>query len=166
MKQKKLTFSILVLLVLSVATGAYLYLFQNSDTENNINQANTLAQAETVSETNQQAPSAEDLAIKSPYITLAQYNSDPTKYADSKIVYFFHASWCPICKGIDTEITNDPTKIPADTTIIKTDFDSSTDLRKKYGVTYQYTFVQVDSSGNEVKQWSALNLDKAIAGIQ
>jgi hypothetical protein len=57
-------------------------------------------------------------------------------------------------------------KIPAGVTIIKTDFDSSTDLRQKYGVTTQYTFVQVDSNGNEIAQWSATNTDKAIAGIK
>lgn len=100
------------------------------------------------------------------YITLADYNKDPSKYADSKKVYFFHASWCPICQGIDKEINADMSKIPAGVTLIKTDFDSSTDLRQKYGVTTQYTFVQVDNSGNETAQWSATSLDKAIAGIK
>ena len=100
------------------------------------------------------------------YVTLADYNKDPSKYADSKKVYFFHASWCPICQGIDKEINADTTKIPAGVTLIKTDFDSSTDLRQKYGVTTQYTFVQVDSSGNETAQWSATSLQKAIDGIK
>jgi thiol-disulfide isomerase/thioredoxin len=100
------------------------------------------------------------------YVTLADYNKDPSKYADSKKVYFFHASWCPICQGIDKEVSADMTKIPAGVTLIKTDFDSSTDLRQKYGVTTQYTFVQVDSSGNETAQWSATSLQKAIDGIK
>jgi len=100
------------------------------------------------------------------YVTLADYNKDPSKYADSKKVYFFHASWCPICQGIDKEINADMSKIPAGVTLIKTDFDSSTDLRQKYGVTTQYTFVQVDSNGNETAQWSATSLDKAIDGIE
>jgi thiol-disulfide isomerase/thioredoxin len=100
------------------------------------------------------------------YVTLADYNKDPSKYADSKKVYFFHASWCPICQGIDKEINADTTKIPAGVTLIKTDFDSTTDLRQKYGVTTQYTFVQVDSNGNETAQWSATSLAKAISGIK
>ena len=100
------------------------------------------------------------------YVTLADYNNDSSKFADSKKVYFFHASWCPICKSIDEEITSDTTKIPAGVTMIKTDFDSSTELRQKYGVTTQYTFVQVDASGNETSQWSATNLQKAIDGIE
>jgi len=100
------------------------------------------------------------------YVMLADYNKDPSKYADSKKVYFFHASWCPICKGIDEEINADMSKIPAGVTMIKTDFDNSTDLRQKYGVTTQYTFVQVDNSGNETAQWSATSLQKAIDGIK
>lgn len=100
------------------------------------------------------------------YVTLADYNADPSKYADTQKVYFFHASWCPICQGIDKEITADSSTIPANVTLIKTDFDNSTELRQKYGVTYQYTFVQVDNSGNETAQWSATSLKKAIDGIK
>lgn len=100
------------------------------------------------------------------YVTLADYTSDPSKYVDSKKVYFFHASWCPICKSIDEEIKADTSKIPTGVTMIKTDFDSATDLRQKYGVTTQYTFVQVDSNGNETAQWSATSLAKAIEGIE
>jgi len=100
------------------------------------------------------------------YVTLADYNANPTKYADSKKVYFFHASWCPICQGIDKEINADMSKIPAGITLIKTDFDNSTDLRQKYGATTQYTFVQVDSNNNETAQWSATSLQKAIDGIE
>lgn len=100
------------------------------------------------------------------YITVAEYNANPTQYADSKKVYFFHASWCPICQSIDKAINADTSKIPAGVTIIKADFDSSTELRQKYGVTTQYTFVQVDSNGNETAQWSATTLDKAIQGIK
>lgn len=100
------------------------------------------------------------------YVTLADYNLNPSKYSTSKQVYFFHASWCPICQSIDKKISADITKIPAGVTLIKTDFDSNTELRKKYGVTTQYTFVQVDENGNEIKQWSASSLSKAIDGIE
>jgi thiol-disulfide isomerase/thioredoxin len=100
------------------------------------------------------------------YVTLADYNNDSSKYADSKKVYFFHASWCPTCQSIDKEINADMSKIPAGVTVIKTDFDTSTELRQKYGVTTQYTFVQVDADGNETAQWSATSLAKAIDGIK
>jgi len=106
------------------------------------------------------------MSKSSSYVTLAEFNADSAKYADSKKVYFFHASWCPICQGIDKEIKADMNKIPTGVTLIKTDYDNSTELRQKYGVTTQYTFVQVDNNGNETAQWSATNLDKVVAGIK
>lgn len=99
------------------------------------------------------------------YVTLNEYNSDPSKYSLSKKVYFFHASWCPICQSVDKEIVADPSRIPTDTVIIKTDYDSNTALRQQYGVTYQYTFVQLDTNGGLLKKWSATSYDKALAGI-
>ena len=100
------------------------------------------------------------------YVTLADYNANASKFADSKKVYFFHASWCPICKGINAEIEADITKVPAGVTIIKTDFDTSLDLRKKYGVTTQYTFVQFDGNGTQLAKWSATSLSAAVAGVK
>ncbi len=100
------------------------------------------------------------------YVELADFDANKDTYDNQTKVYFFHASWCPICKSIDEDITSDPTQIPSNTTLIKADFDTSTELRQKYGVTTQYTFVKVDNDGNEISQWSATSLDKAIAGIE
>ncbi len=108
----------------------------------------------------------EAMAAHGDYISLAAYNSSKDKYSDSKKVLFFHASWCPICQSIDKSITSSPDKVPAKTTIIKTDFDSETALRKQYGVTQQYTFVQIDNSGKQLKKWSATNLADVLSQIQ
>lgn len=68
------------------------------------------------------------------------------------VVLFFHAPWCPTCKEADKNFTSAST--PEGLTLLKTDYDSSTELKKKYGVTYQHTFVQVDKDGNLIKKWS------------
>jgi hypothetical protein len=52
-------------------------------------------------------------------------------------------------------------------TILKTDYDKETELKKKYGVTYQHTLVQVDKSGNMIKKWSGGGtLDNLLSQIQ
>jgi thioredoxin 1 len=113
------------------------------------------------------SPSPEAMMAKhGNYVTLADFDKDPSVYTDSKKVYFFHASWCSICQSIDKAISADMSTIPVDVTLIKTDFDSSAELRKKYSVTTQYTFVQVDNSGNMTSKWSATDIDKAIAKVQ
>lgn len=73
---------------------------------------------------------------------------------DHDVVLFFKANWCPSCRTVDTDIKANLSKIPEDLTILDVDYDNSKDLKKKYGVTYQHTFVQVDKDGNLIKKWS------------
>ena len=70
------------------------------------------------------------------------------------IVLFFRASWCPTCRAVDADIKANLSKIPSDLTILDVNYDQSTPLKQKYGVTYQHTFVQVDKDGNQIKKWS------------
>ena len=74
-----------------------------------------------------------------------------------KVVLFFHASWCPTCKALDSDIKSHLSNIPAGVTILDVDYDSSTELKQKYGVTMQHTLVQVDASGNLIGKWSGGN---------
>lgn len=66
-------------------------------------------------------------------------------------VVFFHAAWCPSCRAADSAIS--VAEVPTWLTILKADYDNSADLKKKYGVVAQHTFVQVDAEGNMVKKW-------------
>lgn len=70
------------------------------------------------------------------------------------VVLFFRASWCPTCKTVDTDIKGHLAAIPSNLTILDVDYDTMTELKKKYGVTYQHTFVQVDASGKMLAKWS------------
>ena len=70
------------------------------------------------------------------------------------VVLFFHASWCPSCRGLNSDIEKNMSAIPEGVSILKTDYDQETELKKKYGVTYQHTLVQVDKDGNMIKKWS------------
>lgn len=74
--------------------------------------------------------------------------------ATHDVVLFFKADWCPTCIALDKDIRANLGKIPADLTILYVDYDNATDLKKKYGVTYQHTLVQVDKTGDLIKKWS------------
>lgn len=88
------------------------------------------------------------------YITLADYESNKDAYTNSDIVLFFNASWCSTCKEARENLEADPAAIPAGLTIVTVDFDDSDELKRKYGVTIQHTFVQVDAEGNEIAKWN------------
>jgi len=70
------------------------------------------------------------------------------------VVLFFHASWCPSCRGLNLDIDKNLSSIPEGLSILKVDYDKETELKKKYNITYQHTLVQVDKDGNLIKKWS------------
>ena len=70
------------------------------------------------------------------------------------VVLFFHASWCPSCRGLNSDIEKNLEAIPSEVSILKVDYDTESELKKKYGITYQHTLVQVDKDGNMIKKWS------------
>ena len=96
------------------------------------------------------------------YVTLADYEKDPAAHAGTKVVYFFHASWCPSCRATDAAIGE--SGIPDGLTVVKVDFDAATELRQRYGVTQQHTFVQVDAGGAELARWTGSEDGAAILG--
>jgi len=73
--------------------------------------------------------------------------------AGKKVVLFFYAPWCPYCRAADAVFKANGGEIPAGVTVLKTDYDSEKELKAKYGVTYQHTFVEIDNNGNQVAKW-------------
>ena len=84
-----------------------------------------------------------------------------------KNIIFFKANWCSTCKAVDSDIVANSTKIPTGVNIMKVDYDNSTDLKKKYGVTIQHTFVVVDKDGNQIaKSQGQPTLESVLALIK
>ena len=75
--------------------------------------------------------------------------------ATGKVVLFFHANWCPTCRALDADIKAHMSQIPEKLSILDVDYDNSSALKQKYGVTYQHTLVQVDQNGTLITKWSA-----------
>ncbi|PJC37194.1 hypothetical protein CO046_01635 [Candidatus Peregrinibacteria bacterium CG_4_9_14_0_2_um_filter_53_11] len=100
------------------------------------------------------APSTAAPAPKTPgsYVVYSPAAFEAAK--DKKRLLFFHAAWCPLCQTANADINAHLEDIPADVVVFKTDYDTEQALIKKYGVTYQHTFVLVDVNGNEVKKWN------------
>ncbi|MCU0301170.1 MAG: thioredoxin family protein [Candidatus Nanopelagicales bacterium] len=87
------------------------------------------------------------------WVDLAAYEADPATFHDAgDVVLFFNADWCPTCR---TTVQNlDAQGVPSGLTVVSVDFDDSTDLRQRHGVTVQHTFVQVDPEGAAVTKFT------------
>ena len=92
--------------------------------------------------------------------------------ANKRRVLYFYATWCPSCKIANEDFTDNPNKIPEDVIVIRTNYnDPNTDaeekdLAKKYGITYQHTFVQIDAQGNQITKWNGGDTDELVANIK
>lgn len=95
---------------------------------------------------------------------------DPSKLVlaeDGDVVMYFYANWCPTCKALDKDIEANLDSIPDNTHILRVNYDTEAELKRKYGVTYQHTFVQVDADGELVKKWSGSpTLSSLVSQIQ
>lgn len=101
-----------------------------------------------------QAPSEPEApkVVKRPgsYITY-----DPTQFSlasDGKVVLFFNAKWSQTSKQVDKDLK--AAKLPDNFTVMNVDYDKNAALRKKYGVPFEDTFVQVDAAGVIINRWS------------
>lgn len=65
-------------------------------------------------------------------------------------VLFFSASWCPECKESDALLKTLLPSSDYSRSVYKVDYDTAKELKAKYGVVYQHTFVVVDGQGGKV----------------
>ena len=87
------------------------------------------------------------------YISYETFSATPEKYSASNVALFYNAYWCSTCKAARDGFESGMDTMPEDLTIVLVDFDENTEMRKKHDVIVQHTFVQIDSSGNELQRW-------------
>lgn len=105
-------------------------------------------------DTKQAQKSKQDTSATQPG-AYVDYSSDAVANTDGTKLLFFHAPWCPQCQMVDADIKE--VGVPEGVTVFKVDYDSNQELRKKYGVTLQTTFVKIDDDGNLIDKFVAYN---------
>ncbi len=91
---------------------------------------------------------------------------------DTRRVLFFYANWCPTCREAHADFVTKMSSIPERVTVIRVNYnDSDTDdqeksLARKFSVSYQHTFVEIDSEGNQLKKWNGGGVDELLSNTQ
>lgn len=128
------------LAALALGAGALWFLFDSFSMPEVFNQTSP-----SVNQTSQ-------LPQQSRYIVYSQEAFDAAR--NEKRVLYFHAPWCPTCVPTDKEFSANADQIPEEVVLFKTDYDTSGELKKKYNIPYQHTFVLVDAAGREITKWN------------
>lgn len=155
---------LVIVLVLVISSGLYI-----SSKESNITEKMTVKVTPDAITTKKTS----ETMIKSKDGKYIEYVSPETlEIKNSKVVLYFFANWCPTCIPADKEFKADEAKIPDGVTVVRVNYnDPDTDnnekaLSKKYGVTYQHTFVQIDEKGNEVTKWNGGAINELLSNIK
>lgn len=139
-----------VIILLSVA-GYFLFSKTNSQqpSSSSINASQTQeSDGETEGNTNTQSK------FDKRFVAYSEDNlREATK--NGRAIVFFHAGWCPMCSQAENDLKSNFEKVPPDVTILKTDYDTSKELKAKYGITIQDSWVQVDKNGNKIVLWNS-----------
>jgi thiol-disulfide isomerase/thioredoxin len=159
-----------IILGVIVIIGIGFFAFSGNKTETN-EAVNSVPEVQNEASTNEiqtEEQGATQEAVTVSAGSYEAYSADKLAMAEiGDVVLFFHASWCPSCRALNSDIEKNLGTIPEGVTILKTDYDKETELKKKYGVTYQHTLVQVDKDGNQIKKWSGSSkLENLISQIQ
>lgn len=117
-------------------------------------QASSDADLETISP-DQETGEAEPASVEMIEGSYQAYSETAFAEADDQDrVLFFHATWCPTCQAADRAFNANLSELPSGVAIFKTDFDQAAELKSRYNIVTQHTFVQVDSSGEEITKWT------------
>lgn len=135
-----LTPIIIIIIIVIIVLGVIIYYTSQPQTKENIDLENKTTMEDGNNEIRKGSYEA--------------YSPEKLSFAvQGDVVLFFRASWCPTCRGLETDILANLDKIPEGVVILDVNYDTATELKQKYGITYQHTFVQVDEKGNQITKW-------------
>jgi len=133
------------IVVVVVVLGGFLVI-SNNDSKDSTDSATTPnSSTQPISSSEESEDTAEVIG----YTTYSEANLASTK--DTKQVVFFHAPWCSTCNAFEKEIVS--AGVPEGITILKADYDNDTELKQRYGVRLQSTFVLLDENGEVEQTW-------------
>jgi Thioredoxin. len=94
------------------------------------------------------------------------------RVAPKRRILFFYAAWCPTCIPTNQDFNDNTSIIPEDVSVIRVNYndddtdEAERDLARRYGVTYQHTFVQIDERGEVVTRWNGGSTKQLLANIK
>lgn len=174
----KYLIAVIVVLIIA-ATAGYFLLSQNNSKQSGITPS--VGEQEGMMKIDEPVESGEAMMKKDEesmsedmkHGSYVEYSKEELeKSADKRRVLFFYASWCPTCRPTDTNLKANLDKLPEDLKVIRVNYNDpetdqeEKDLARKYGITYQHTFVQIDSEGKEITKWNGGQLPELLANIK
>ena len=81
--------------------------------------------------------------------------------AQGPTVLFFQASLCPTCRAAMQELEAGAGRL-GNVLVLVVDYDRAGELKKRYGVSYQHTWVRIDAAGGKLALWNGGGVDELL----
>lgn len=85
-----------------------------------------------------------------------------TLAAQGPTIVWFHADWCPVCHATMVSLRARWPEIPPELNLVIADYDQEAELKARYGITYQNTYVQVGRDAEQLQVWNGGGVDGLI----
>lgn len=148
----------MVLVIIAVVLSATVYFTISSQS---ISSDPLAKKVPTIPEETRESNADEEELATGRYINYDESVLSNIKY--NSTILFFHASWCVECRAFDAKLNDE--QLPVGVQVLKVDYDARQDLRQKYDVTIQTTFVRVNASGDKLTKWVGYGKDKSVSAI-
>lgn len=148
----------MVLVIIAVVLSATVYFTISSQS---ISSDPLAKKVPTIPEEMRESNADEEELATGRYINYDESVLSNIKY--NSTILFFHASWCVECRAFDAKLNDE--QLPVGVQVLKVDYDARQDLRQKYDVTIQTTFVRVNASGDKLTKWVGYGKDKSVSAI-
>ena len=161
-------------IVILVLVGGSLYVVNQNSQQAKMAQEKAAMEEKAAMKAKEEPSMKKDEAMdKNATLRYVEYSKSALDQAGSaRRVLFFYANWCPTCRPTDANLKENAGKIPQDLTVIRVNYNDpdtdqeEKDLAKKYAVTYQHTFVQIDSQGKEIVKWNGGQINELLNKIR
>lgn len=92
--------------------------------------------------------------LKPYYISYTEAQAGAARTEGRAVVYYFWASWCPICQAEEPKIKSWIENSGLPVAGFRVNYDTETALKAKYKIPYQHTTVFLNTEGEEVERFN------------
>lgn len=79
-----------------------------------------------------------------------------------RVILYFYAPWCATCSSFDQELLSSSNQLPEDVIVFQIPYDTATQLKNQYKVTYQHTLILLNAKGETQEMWIGGDLESLL----
>ncbi|MEX0895859.1 MAG: thioredoxin family protein [Patescibacteria group bacterium] len=85
---------------------------------------------------------------------------------ENTVVLYFWAPWCSTCSTLDHDLQDGIAQVPDDITLLRVNYDEETELKQRFNVVTQHTFVQLTANNEPITVWVGGEIEELVENLE